>query len=190
MVKARVGFVIPKEWKTIDEVVAGNLQQIRKKREIGVTELARSLGVGRAVIYDMEGSAEGRKQRNKRAQREFRLSDLMALCGALDTTLFELVLPEEGQKVRDLHQLPGMFPDEPDPDRQGPPFQTYGRDGLAQRLFGLPVEWANEANLAQLARGLEPARKARDEQIQKATSDYLNSVLEIARQFIEAQEEE
>jgi transcriptional regulator with XRE-family HTH domain len=81
---------------TLDEVVAENVRAIREDRGLSVADLAERLGVGRHLVYDMERPRPGA------AQRQFTFWDLVALCHALETTLFELVLPEKGVVVDEL----------------------------------------------------------------------------------------
>lgn len=80
----------------LDEVVAANVQRLREEKGWSVSELARELEVGRHLVYDMERPRPGADQ------RQFTLWDLVALCDALGTTLFELVLPPKGVVVDEL----------------------------------------------------------------------------------------
>jgi transcriptional regulator with XRE-family HTH domain len=81
---------------TLDEVVAANVRRIRESHELSVAELAERMGVGRHLVYDMERPRPGAEQ------RQFTFWDLVSLCSALGTTLFELVLPPKGVVVYEL----------------------------------------------------------------------------------------
>lgn len=85
---------------TIDELVAKNVKRLRGEAGLSVGEFARRLGVSRALAYDMERS------RKDRTQRKFSWDDLVRLCGALEVTIFELVLPSRsGVEVKDAQSL-------------------------------------------------------------------------------------
>lgn len=81
---------------TIDEVIAQNVRRIRKDRGLSIQGLAKVLGVGSHVVYDYERPRRGQPQRG------FTWADLVGLCFALHTTLFELVLPDEGEVLDDV----------------------------------------------------------------------------------------
>lgn len=74
---------------TPDEVIAANVKRIRKERDLTVIEMAKTLGVGRNLVYDLEGPRKGADQ------RAFLWTDLVRLCVFLDITIFDLVVPHE-----------------------------------------------------------------------------------------------
>lgn len=163
----RLGYVKPKDWKTLDEIIGDNVERLRKARGLEVPALAKALGVGRSVVYDMEGFRKGRRR------REFKWSDLVALCGALETTVFELVLPVDDQKVAGLEDLPGMIPDQ-EGMRNVPPFAEIGRDGLSARLFGAGPAMLSPEALENYAKKAKKERTKRDEAVQELASNFIN----------------
>lgn len=78
---------------TLDEVIAGNVRRRREELNLSVSDLADRLNVGKHLVYDLERPRAGQKQ------REFAWSELVELCRALETNLFDLVLPPEDVKV-------------------------------------------------------------------------------------------
>ena len=80
----------------LDEVVASNVRRLREDQNLSIVDLAERMGVGRHLVYDMERPRPGADQ------RQFTFWDLVALCVALGTTLFELVLPPKGVVVDEL----------------------------------------------------------------------------------------
>ena len=166
MPKVKVKILEPREWQTLDEIIAGNVRRLREdKKDWTITQLARALGVRRPVVYDMEGA------RNDRSQREFKWSDLVALCGVLETTLFELVLPPEGVKVAGAH--PRMIPEG---DIEAWPFRSFGRDGLSGHLFGVGVEMLSPEVLEQFAAHAKALRTKRNDLVQVLASQYLKEI--------------
>lgn len=80
-----------------DEIIAANVRRIREdEKKWSVSTLASELGLPKHVVYDMERPRKGQKQRS------FSWIDLVALCKALETNLYELVLPPEGRLREDL----------------------------------------------------------------------------------------
>lgn len=109
--------------KTIDEVVAFNMRRLRKVRRIPQVELAKRLDVSRHHIYEMEG------RRSDRRQREFRWSEIVALCEALSTNVYELVLPQPDVHVNMIYASgPDMWA-----------VRVMGREEMAKALFGRKV---------------------------------------------------
>lgn len=74
---------------TVDEVVASNIKRIREAKGLGRRDLADRLGVGLHLARDLERPRAGQPQ------RAFSWSELVALCQALETNLFDLVLPAD-----------------------------------------------------------------------------------------------
>ena len=79
--------------RNLDETIASNLRRLIEDRELTFADVADRLRVQRHLVYDMVRARPGR------SQREFRWSELVALCSALGTTVFELVLPPEGESA-------------------------------------------------------------------------------------------
>jgi DNA-binding Xre family transcriptional regulator len=96
-------------------VIASNVLRIFEEKKWSVTRLAEQLGVGRQIVYDYLGPRPGS------AQRKFLWSDLAGLCLALDVTLFDLVLPPEGEKSGGTNWLASVA-------------QEVGRNDLAAQL--------------------------------------------------------
>jgi transcriptional regulator with XRE-family HTH domain len=182
------------EWLTLDEIIASNVQRLRNTKGWTVTELARELGVSRLVVYDMEGS------RDDRQQREFKWSDLVALCGALNTVLFELVLPQEGVFIAGVESFPRMIVDRPSLDRvakgvvrrfgSGGPEEgatwpralsepVVGRDGLSTRLFGTSVAGFSSQAMALIVEKATAAKRKRDSQLEELEAEYLGEITRI-----------
>ena len=175
-----VGYVVPRNWRTLDEIIATNVRRIRKEeKEWSVTKLAAVLGVSRHHVYDLE------RPRPDRPQREFKWSDLVALCGAFETTLFDLVLPPEDVKVRDLKRFPGIISDEGDM-RPLPPFRSVGRNGLSAHLFGVGDTLLSPEALKDFADRARVARANRDAVVQELASQYINEVMAIADEHLRA----
>ncbi len=125
--------------KTLDEIVADNVVRLRKDLRLTVESLARLIGVKPHVVYDMQRAQRGRPQ------RAFNWTELVALCGALNTTLFDLVLPPEGVQIAGIGDFPGRMADSDSEFIYGPGEMVAdagptGRDGLSWMLFGLPAE--------------------------------------------------
>ena len=179
-------------WLTLDEIIAAKVLRLRGERGWSIPDLARVLNVGRQVVHEMEGSREDRQQRG------FKWTDLVALCGALETTLFELVLPDEGVSVAAVEDFPQMIPDEPSStsvghgvarrfatggardEIEGPRALSepvVGRDGLSIRLFGGPV--SNTKALDELIKRASEAKQRRDAQLEEMESDYLGEISRI-----------
>lgn len=78
---------------TLDEVIAANVRRRREELNLSVADLAGRLDVGKHLVYDLERPRAGQQQ------REFAWSELVELCRALETNLFDLVLPPEDVKV-------------------------------------------------------------------------------------------
>lgn len=163
---------------TLDEVVGANVAALRRREAMGLgittAGLAQVLGVGEAVVRDME------RPRKDRARREFRWSDLVALCAAFNTTLFDLVLPPEGVEVSDLRQV---VTEEGEPFTLLAPGQSrkdrvehVDRKALSWHLFGLEIEDDDVENLAKKIAG------NRMERMERARS--------VASQLIELLEDE
>ena len=128
--------------KTLDEIVASNVAELRKARGLSVAKLAVRLGVARTTVYDMEGRAD------RRRQREFRWSELVALCAVLDTNLYQLVLPGKGVEISD--KRPFLVTDGDSPDiAVYHPNVKIGRDGLGWRLFGIGGDKINPEHPAE-----------------------------------------
>ena len=133
---------------TLAEIVARNVRDVRKKkRRLSVHQLAGKLGVGEHIVRDMERPRKGQ------SQREFTWSELVALCGALDTNLFELVLPPEDVEVADARKFLLTDTDSPDVAVYHPNAQI-GRDGLGWRVFGVPGNSLTPEVLKQMASNL------------------------------------
>lgn len=82
-----------REKKTLDEIVASNVRMLREARGLSTSKVAELMGVSRYLVYDME------RPRGGREQREFSWTELVTLCGVLNTTLYELVLPPPDVEV-------------------------------------------------------------------------------------------
>ncbi len=89
---------------TVDEVVAKNVRRLREKAKLPKSELAERLGVSRHLAYDMERKREGRDQRH------FSWEDIIRLCGALEVTVPELVLPPMDSSVEIPEEARGRWP--------------------------------------------------------------------------------
>jgi len=76
---------------TPDQIVDRNVERLRKTRRLTVTQLAKAMRVSRATIYDYEPET-GRGH-------AFKWAELIALCAALECSIFDLVLPDEGEKL-------------------------------------------------------------------------------------------
>lgn len=130
------------EYWTLDRIVAQNVRRLREEKKWSVATLAEELDRPKHVVYDMERPRKGQKQ------RAFSWGELVALCGALDTNLFELVLPPQGVRVvgPEAHLL---IPDTKVPilgDSTGVLFgNVVGRDGLSYTIFGIrPTSFPKE----------------------------------------------
>ena len=109
---------------TVDEIIAHNFTRLSER--YSVTGLAKALGVGRGLVYDMKGP------RGKRPQRQFLWSDLVMICATLDIDLYELVLPPDDVEVA---ASPGGW------GSIGP----MDRDTLSYHIFGIPLgKWSPE----------------------------------------------
>lgn len=114
-----------------DEIVARNLRRIREEKKISVAELANRIGVGKHRIYDFERPRAGA------AQRQFLWSEIVLLCAGLGVTIFELVLPDEGERtvgnwLDDEVPLPSWFS-----DQLRDSFRGDDREVMMEILFGL-----------------------------------------------------
>lgn len=117
---------------TLDEVVAANVRRIRKERGWSVVELANRLGVTPHRVCDYERARSGHEQ------RAFSWVELVALCLALRTTLFDLVLPPAEVEL-DLYYFKGFL------GRTDPVDEMDDRTRLGWDVFG--VGWALFARL-------------------------------------------
>jgi transcriptional regulator with XRE-family HTH domain len=136
-------------------LIAANVKRLRlgpnqDNPKYSVAEFAERLHVGRHAVYDYERPRRGRRH-------SFTWSELVALCAALECSLFELVLPGEGETVdlpewvahgKDIEAPPvdlnleGV--DLHDIDRE-PEFGLVvvpypGRDELSRVVFHLPAD--------------------------------------------------
>lgn len=138
------------ESMTLDEVIAANVRALRRRDNLRVEALAAKLGIGAAVVRDME------RPRTDRGQREFRWSELVALCAAFNVTLFDLVLPPAGIEIEDVRQ---MVTETGEPFLLLAPGQTrktrvenVDRKSLSQHLFELVVGETDVANIDEKKR--------------------------------------
>ncbi len=165
---------------TLDEVVSYNVRRLSKG--FSVTELARRLDVGRGRVYDM------RRARPGKPQRQFLWTDLVALCAALDVTLFDLVLPPAefevvgegaGFLVGDWEEVVAWSPAKGGADVV---IQKHvGRDGAALRLFGVPKGIAPDPEkLSQLKETMKEEISRRVDQMEE----------EMRLEFLRRREEE
>jgi transcriptional regulator with XRE-family HTH domain len=88
--------VIP-EKPSPDQVIARNVRRLRLLKGWTQSEFAERLGVSKTVVLDYEGRRKSRSH-----QRPFRWQDLIELCYLLDTTLYQLVLPNDPDEKVDL----------------------------------------------------------------------------------------
>jgi transcriptional regulator with XRE-family HTH domain len=120
---------------TLDELVSVNVRRLRDGAGLSVAQLAARLNVSRAKVYQYEGPrSDGRRH-------SFKWSEVVELCAALECSVFELVLPDEGDTVEvpewvarriEPTQLDGQL----GAVRVSPP----GREELARLVFHLPGE--------------------------------------------------
>lgn len=173
--------------QTLDQIVAANLRRLRKQRNLSISNVAVTLGVGGHIVRDME------RPRSGRPQREFSWLELVALCGVFDTNLFELVLPDEGVEVADARRFLLTDSDSPGMASYHPNAQI-GRDGLGWRLFGVAGNDLTPKVLEQMASNLSDEfnrRISRLEELLGIGRGYSPPDPEIARSFDDpiAQEE-
>ena len=125
---------------TFDRVVALNIKRLRNERRWTAAELAEMLTqvLERRYTRSMMGDMEGRRE------RAVRWSEVVALSVIFDVPLWELVLPEKGERVNTRIPTSSDIIVRSDDER----FVEIGelgdyvtvsldRDGLAIRLFGL-----------------------------------------------------
>ncbi len=120
--------------RTDDQIVARNIRRIREEKGLSVADLAKSIGVGKHRVYDYERPRAGA------AQRQFLWSEIVLLCAGLDVTIFELVLPDEGDRtiskwLDDEVPLPSWFSDE-----LRDSFRGDDRGVMMHILFGVRFE--------------------------------------------------
>ena len=125
------------ESQTLNEVVAENIKRLRTSdsRRWTATELAEKLTVvlelsyTRFTVADLEG----------RREREIRWSEVVAMCSIFDVPLWELVLPQKGDRVMTRTLTKGDITDPrfAEIELKETVSVAMDRDGLAIRLFGL-----------------------------------------------------
>lgn len=108
----------------LDEIIASNLRRIREERDLPKTQLAERLDMGRHRVQDFERPRRGNVH-------SFKWSELVALCDALECSIFELVLPGEGEVI-DVPEWRGT-------GRLHEP-GSVRREELAQVVFHAPYE--------------------------------------------------
>lgn len=135
---------LPDGVTTLDVAIARNVKRLREEKKWSRRTLAKVLHVSANRVSDMEEPREGREQ------REFRWWELVALCGALDCTLYELVLPKEGEQLVRSSKVPLVVAEL---DDGGFGKAVVGnRDEMAWRLFGLPPNYVNDKGLMKRLR--------------------------------------
>jgi len=140
--------------QNLDDVVASNVNRIREAAGVSRPVLAARLGVGQHVVRDYERPRKGQ------SQRAFLWSEIVALCHALDTNLFELVLPPGDVEVELPHvslqaraALERRFAGDPMP----------WRAWLSELLFGMSGDHTQKALLERLTQWRREERQRRDE---------------------------
>jgi transcriptional regulator with XRE-family HTH domain len=155
---------------TVDEVIARNVRRVREARGLSVGQLADRLSVGRHLVYDYERPRPGAEQ------RQFLWSDLVKLCGALQITVFELVLPPTGEEVDMLGPaVTELFPIAAEVTGQD------ARSRLGWMLFGVDGNNLNATNLEKLVR----LRKQSHDKMVDGINDVLDEFVDRANRMME-----
>jgi hypothetical protein len=134
---------------------------------MSISDLAERLGaegldVGEHVVRDFERPRKGQPQRS------FSWEEIVALCYAFDTTLFELVLPPEGL-VHDATKAIAAAANNPDLIRKGD-----ARYQMSWKLFGLPTKYTTPDKLLWFLEEREKETERRKEILQ----DAINRIFE------------
>jgi hypothetical protein len=140
---------------SIDQVVAKNLRRLRDDREWTREDLVKALAPAPGPdwsewrIIDLEGARTGHPP------AAARWSELVALCMAMDVTLWDLVLPaDSSEKVRVVDSVQ-EFEIRGKPSAQQS-VRDIGRFQLGERLSGLPEIVFTEDGAREAREALTP----------------------------------
>lgn len=150
---------------TPDEVVALRVKElVESDRDLSTKVLAERLGIGEDQARDMQ------RPRRGRPQRKFTWEELVRVCVALDTNLFELVLPPPDSSVTGYRKAFGPFTGEVD------------RDGFARDIFGFPLGKLTPDFLSLLLDRIGQERGQRKAELESE----IEKAVSAAREFMEA----
>lgn len=128
---------------TPDQVIARHVREKRERHNLTVTQLSDRMQVSRGKIYDYEHRA-GRAH-------AFKWAELIELCAALNCSVFELVLPDEGETVDVPEWVAQHIEPAPVPGALGAVMVTApGREELSDTVFQMPAEILHPSKLDHL----------------------------------------